>query len=206
MFDARLRRLAGRPLDRLGAALADRGVPAVAVTLAGFAAGILAIPALALQAYGVALALILANRAFDGLDGAVARHAGPTDFGGFIDIVCDFVVYAGFVFGFACGRPDMALPAAFLIFSFVGTGTSFLAFAIAAAKRGISTDSHGLKSFYYLGGLTEATETTALFAAVCLWPEAFAWLAYGFGALCWVTTATRVAQARLLLADSGRPT
>jgi phosphatidylglycerophosphate synthase len=199
MFDARLRALAGRPLDRLGAALAARGVPASAVTLAGFAAGGLAVLALAVQAYGAALGLILANRALDGLDGAVARHHGLTDFGGFLDIVCDFVVYAGIVFGFALGRPDMALPAAFLIFSFVGTGTSFLAFAVAAAKRGISTGSHGAKSFYYLGGLTEATETTALFLAICLWPDGFAWLAYGFGALCWVTTATRVAQARALL-------
>lgn len=199
MLDARLRRLAGRPLDRLGEALASRGLSAEAVTAAGFGVGGLAAAALAVQAYWPALALILANRLLDGLDGAVARHRGPTDFGGFLDIVCDFVVYAGIVLGFALGRPDMALPAAFLIFSFVGTGTSFLAFAVAAAKRGISTGSHGAKSFYYLGGLTEATETTALFLAICLWPDGFAWLAWGFGALCWATAATRVAQARALL-------
>ena len=191
--------MAGRSLDRVGAGLAARGVTAAAVTLAGFAVGGLAMLALAAQHYGAALALILANRALDGLDGAVARHRGPTDFGGFLDIVSDFVVYAGIVFGFALGRPDMALPAAFLIFSFVGTGTSFLAFAIAAAHRGLETDARGTKSFYYLGGLTEATETTAVFAVMCLWPDGFAWLAYGFGALCWVTTATRVAEARALL-------
>ena len=65
--------------------------------------------------------------AADGLDGAVARHVGVTDLGGYLDIVLDFLIYSGIVFGFAVGRPDQALPAAFLIFSFVGTGTAFLA-------------------------------------------------------------------------------
>jgi hypothetical protein len=45
---------------------------------------------------------------------------------------------------------------AILIFSFVGTGSSFRAYAIMAAKRGVSTELRGRKSLYYLGGLTEA--------------------------------------------------
>ena len=35
----------------------------------------------------------------------------------------------------------------------------------------------------------------ALFAALCLFPDAFPWLAWGFGALCWFTTAARIAAA-----------
>jgi len=100
------------------------------------------------------------------------------------------------VFFFAAGRPEQALPAAFLIFSFVGTGSSFLAYAIFAAKRGITTDIRGTKSLYYIGGLTEGTETIALFIAICLFPDAFPWLAWGFGAMCWITTAARIAAAR----------
>jgi hypothetical protein len=88
------------------------------------------------------------------------------------------------------------VPAAFLILSFVGTGTSFLAFAILAAKRGLASEARGRKSLYYLGGLTEGTETIAVFAAFCLFPSEFAVLAYGFGALCWLTTAARVVAAR----------
>ena len=199
MLDAHIRSLAGRSLERVGAGLTARGVSAAAVTLVGFAVGLSAMLALAFRYDLLAVWLILANRGLDAVDGAVARQQGPTDFGGFLDIVCDFVIYSGVVFAFAVGRPDMALPAAFLIFSFVGTGSSFLAFAIPAARRGLETDARGVKSFYYLGGLTEATETTAVLVLMCLWPAAFPWLAFGFGTLCWVTTATRIGQARALL-------
>ncbi|EWY37124.1 membrane protein [Skermanella stibiiresistens SB22] len=195
MLDARLRPLIDPPLNRIGAALARRGVGADAVTLAGFLVGAASFPALALGAYGTALVLILLNRVMDGLDGAVARHAGATDFGGYLDIVCDFLFYSGVVFFVAVGRPEDALPAAFLIFSFVGTGSSFLAYAIMAAKRGITTEIRGAKSLYYLGGITEGAETIALFVVICLFPTAFAPLAWVFGALCWLTTAARVAAA-----------
>ncbi len=191
-----MRRIIDPPLDRIGRRLAAAGISANAVTVAGFGIGLLAIPLLAAEWYGLALAAILVNRLADGLDGAVARCTTLTDFGGYLDIVCDFIVYSGVAFGFALARPENAVPAAFLVLSFVGTGTSFLAFATLAAKRGLSSEARGRKSLYYLGGLTEGTETIAIFVAMCLWPAAFAWLAYGFGVLCWLTTAARVATAR----------
>ena len=196
MLDSRLRPLIDRALSRSGQGLARWGVSPDALTLAGFLLGLAGAGALAAEAYGLGLALILANRVCDGLDGAVARQVGSTDFGGFLDIVCDFVVYSALVFGFAVGRPDQALAAAFLILSFVGTGTSFLAFAVIAAKRGVSTTSRGHKAFYYVGGLTEGTETIALFVVMCLFPNWFPFLAYGFGTLCWVTTIGRMLEAR----------
>ena len=118
-----------------------------------------------------------------------------SDLGGYLDIVLDFLFYSGVVFFFAVGRPEEALPAAFLIFSFVGTGASFLAFAAVAAKRGITTAARGEKSIYYLGGLTEGSETIALFVAICLFPQHFAWFAWTFGALCWLTTTVRITMA-----------
>ena len=195
MLDPMMRRLVDPPLNAVGKRLAGAGIHANAVTWAGFAFGVAAMVALAFQHYWLALALIAANRVADGLDGAVARHVGVTDLGGYLDIVLDFLVYSGVVFGFAIGRPDQALAAAFLIFSFVGTGSSFLAYATMAAKREISTDLRGRKSLFYIGGLTEGTETIALFVAICLLPQWFAWLAYGFGALCWLTTGARIAAA-----------
>jgi phosphatidylglycerophosphate synthase len=196
MLDSCMRRIIDPPLDRIGRRLAAAGVSANAVTVAGLAVGLLAIPLLAAEWYGLALAAILVNRLADGLDGAVARHTTLTDFGGYLDIVCDFIVYSGVAFGFAVARPENAVPAAFLILSFVGTGTSFLAFAILAAKRGLASEARGRKSLYYLGGLTEGTETIAVFAAFCLFPGVFPLLAYVFGALCWLTTAARVMTAR----------
>ena len=197
MLDARLRRVIDPPLDRIGAALAGAGVTANAVTLAGFLFGLAAMALIAAGGYLPGLLCLLLNRLADGLDGAVARHAGPpSDLGGFLDILADFILYSGIVFAFALADPAAnALAAAFLIFSFVGTGSSFLAFAVMAAKRGLSTDVRGRKSLYYLGGLTEGTETILVFVAFCLFPAAFVPLALIFGALCWLTTATRAAVA-----------
>jgi phosphatidylglycerophosphate synthase len=196
MLDARLRLLIDPLLDRMGRPLAARGVRADHVTLAGFAIGLAAVPALAWQAWSLALVLILASRLLDGIDGAVARASAPTDFGGFLDIVCDFVFYAAVPLGFALARPENALPAIFLVVAFVGTGASFLAYAALAAKHGLSTDLRGAKAIYYLGGLTEGFETILCFALMCLFPDAFALLAWIFGAMCWITTASRVAAAR----------
>jgi len=194
MLDARLRPWIDPALDRMARPLAARGVSANAVTLAGFALGLAAVPALAAQQPLLALALILANRLLDGVDGAIARAAGPSDFGGFLDIVCDFVFYAAVPLGFALAAPHHAIAAAFLIFSFVGSGSAFLAYAILAAKRGAAEPPR--KAFHHLGGLTEGFETILCFGLMCLFPGAFAWLAWIFGALCWITAATRILAAR----------
>lgn len=172
--------------------LAARGVRADWITLAGFGIGVLAVPALAMGWHGVALALIAFNRLADGLDGAVARVAGPTDRGAFLDIALDFVFYALVPLGFALADPGAnAVAALFLVAGFVGTGSSFLAFSVIAERRGLSARDYPGKGIHYLGGLTEGFETIAVFVAMCLMPEAFAVLAYGFAAACAVTTLTR---------------
>lgn len=199
MLDGTLRPFIEPPLDRLGLRLAHAGVSANAMTLGGFAVGLLALPLLAAGAYGGALVAILINRLADGLDGAIARRRGASDLGGYLDIVCDFMFYGAVVFGFALAAPDNGLAAAFLLLAFIGTGGSFLAFAAMAARRKIETRSRGPKSLYYLGGLTEGTETIAFFVACCIFPGAFAPLAWIFAAACWITTATRVISAWRML-------
>lgn len=163
------------------------------VTVVGFLIGMGAIPALWQQQYYLALGLILLNRLFDGLDGALARLVGPSDAGGYLDITLDFLFYSGIVWGFALADPSTnALAAATLIFSFVGTGSSFLAFAILAAKRNIDSITYPQKSFYYLGGLTEGTETIIALSVFCLFPDHFPVLAYSFAGLCWITIVSRI--------------
>lgn len=197
MFDARLRPLIDPPLDAIASTLEKSGLSANFVTVLGFGVGLGGAVTIAYGELLLGLILILINRVLDGLDGALARRLGPTDFGGFLDIVLDFLFYSAIPLSFAVLAPgDNAVAAAFLIFSFMGTGSSFLAFAVVAAKHGLSTEIRGRKSFYYLGGLTEGAETIAFFIACCIFPERFAMLAYIFGALCWVTTATRIAAAR----------
>jgi len=202
MFDHRFRKLIDPPLDWAAAALGRSGLTANAVTVAGFVIGVGACVALAFRLDWLALGLIAVNRIADGLDGALARRLGPTDLGGYLDIVLDFLFYSGVPFGFAVGRPEFALPACFLVFSFVGTGSSFLSFAAVAAKLGLSTEVRGKKAIYYLGGLTEGAETIAAFVLICIFPNWFAWIAWVFGGLCWVTTATRIATSVIALRRS----
>jgi hypothetical protein len=61
-----------------------------------------------------------------------------------------------------------------------------------AEKRQLKDTALPDKSFYFLGGLTEATETIVAFAAMCLWPQWFAPIAYSFAVLCVITTALRI--------------
>mgnify|MGYP006195356587 CR=1 FL=1 len=169
------------------------GVGADAISVTGFAIGMAAAGAIAAQHYLAGLALLLLSRLMDGLDGAVARATRPTDRGGFLDITLDFLFYASIPLAFALADPGQnALPAAVLLASFIGTGSSFLAFAIVAAQRGLQSHDFPDKGFYFLGGLTEATETLAAFIAMCLWPAWFPQIACGFAALCAITTALRI--------------
>ncbi len=180
-------------MTRAARALVRLGVGADAISLAGFAIGMAAAAAIAFQQFLPGLALLLLSRLMDGLDGAVARATTPTDRGGFLDITLDFLFYAAIPLAFALADPvTNALPAAVLLAAFIGTGSSFLAFAAVAEKRRLRSLAFPDKSFYFLGGLTEATETIAAFAAMCLWPQWFAPIAYGFAALCGVTIALRI--------------
>ncbi|MFC3228950.1 CDP-alcohol phosphatidyltransferase family protein [Marinibaculum pumilum] len=192
MLDPLMRRLIDPPLRRAGATLARAGIGADGITLLAFVAGLAAAAAVALGQTWIGLALLALNRLGDGLDGAVARATGATDRGAFLDIVLDFVFYGLMVLGFAVAAPQNALPAAFLLASFMGTGASFLGYAVLAGKRGLSTDLRGRKSFFHMGGLTEGTETIAFLVLCCLFPQYFPLFAWIFGAACWLTALSRV--------------
>ena len=175
-------------------------VGADAVTLSGFAVGMAAAACIAAGSERWGLALLLASRLMDGLDGAVARLTTPTDRGAFLDITLDFLFYASIPLAFALANPVAnALPAAVLLAAFIGTGSSFLAFSALAGKRGLLSADYPSKGIYYLGGLTEATETLICFALMCVWPQHFALWAYGFAALCGLTVMTRLVVAWRLL-------
>jgi phosphatidylglycerophosphate synthase len=196
MLDAAMRRYIDPPLDRLGAGLHRRAISANQVTLFGLGAGLAAAAAIALGAPLVGLVLILVSRLADGLDGAVARHAGVTDFGGFLDIACDFLFYAAIPLGFVLADPAAnAVAGAALLASFYFNGTTFLGYAILAERRGLTTRARGLKSLYFTGGLLEGTETILFFVAFCLLPGQFPLLALVFAAGCLVTGTSRILLA-----------
>lgn len=202
MLDAPLRKLIDPPLERAATVLARLGVHADWVTWTGFVLGLAAVPAIAFHVYWGGLALIFLNRLFDGLDGAIARHTSVSDAGAFLDIALDFIFYAAVPFAFALAMPERALAAAYLIFSFIASGSTFLAYAVLAGKRGLATERNGRKSFYHIGGLAEGSETFLAFAVACVFPDRFSTVCYVYGTLCFVTGGTRIAAA---LADFREP-
>jgi phosphatidylglycerophosphate synthase len=197
MLDAAIRRLIDPPLDRMGRRLARAGVGADAVTLVGLGLGLVAAGLIAAGWTWLALVPLVASRLADGLDGAVARATRRSDFGGYLDIVADFLFYGAVPLGFVLLDPGAnGVAGAVLLLAFYVNGASFLGFAVLAEKRGIETRAQGLKNLYNSGGLLEGTETIAFLVAVCLWPGGFAPLAAAFAALCFRTTLLRVLHAR----------
>lgn len=189
MFDRAALKISKPFVDALAKQIGKSGWSAIQVTIVAFGFGMLSVLLIAFGHSHLALAPLLIGRLLDGVDGAVARLTQPTDRGAFLDISLDFIFYAAVPLAFATVDP---LAAAVVLAAFVSTGTSFLAYAIMAEKRGEISADYPYKSFYYLGGLTEGTETVACFVLMCLWPQNFAILAYIYAVMCLVTTSTRI--------------
>lgn len=196
MLDAHLRPLIDPPLTKLAKFFIRIGVTANMVTLFGFFIGVCAMIMIACNKYEIGLFLICTNRLCDGLDGAVARNSLSSNFGGFLDIVCDFIFYSGIVFAFGISDPSKLFYSAFLIFSFTGPMSSFLAYNIIATKLEKLSDKNGIKSFYHSTGLCEGSETILLLVLLCVIPQYHNILCITYGILCWVTTIDRIFCAR----------
>ena len=197
MFDSTLRPYINPPLNQL-ARIIGKGATGTGLTVFGLIIGLTACVAAFLQYYDWALVLLLLNRLIDGLDGPVARYRKESsDFGGYLDIFCDYIVYGGFPLFMAGGTFDyMAMTAAaFVLFCIVLSGVSFLAFAIFATKKVMETNAQGKKSFYFSKGLMEGTETIIFLCLLCLFPNYFAVICCIFGILCLLTAALRVRKA-----------
>jgi phosphatidylglycerophosphate synthase len=174
-------------------ALQSLGLHADQVTLLGFVIGMGSAFAIAQQQFTLGLVLLLVGRVCDGIDGALARLTAPTQRGAFLDITFDFLFYASIPLAFAWADPAAnALAAAVLLAAFIGTASTFLAFATLAAQRGLTSAAYPSKGIYYLGGLTEGTETLICFVLMCLWPAHFVLFAGVFAALCLLTITTRL--------------
>lgn len=196
MLDGWARRGIDPVLEVIGRWLARAGVSANAVTLAAFTIGIAAAGAIVAGWFLTGLALLLASRLGDGLDGAVAKANGMTDFGGYLDIVLDFAFYGAIPLAFVLADPAAnAVAGAVLLLSFYVNGSSFLAYAVMAEKRWMQGKARGEKSLFFTTGLAEATETLIVFVAFCLFPAWFAPIAYVFAALTFYTALSRIVLA-----------
>lgn len=196
MLDGVMRKLIDPPLNHMGKNLARAGFSANAMTLFGLLAGLGGAGLIMFGFYGFALVLIIVSRIADGLDGALARATKTTDFGGYFDIVADFLFYGAVPLGFAfANQQQNALVAAVLLLAFYVNGASFLGYAVLAERQKLSTRARGEKNLYFTAGLLEGTETIGFFIIICIWPNLFALFASIFAALTFLTAFARIWSA-----------
>lgn len=198
MLDNRARAALAPALTAAGQRLAGAGVRPIALTAAGWVVGVGACVAAGFGLWPVALGLWLANRLLDGLDGAVARAGdGVTDRGGFLDIVADFSIYAGFVLGVAVAEPGARLACVVLLSAYYVSGTAFLALSSLVEKRRASLGDG--RSLRFVGGLAEGTETVVVYVLFAVLPGAAALIAWVFATMVAITAVQRVVVAIRIL-------
>ena len=151
-----------------------------AITVLALVVGLAAASAAALQWYWVALGLWLLNRVLDGLDGMVARtHARQSDFGGYLDIVLDFVVYAAVPIGLYLGNPSgtNALALILLLSSFYVNAASWMYLSAILEKRAVGAGVRGeLTTVTMPNGLVGGAETILFYSVFLVWPGGLPWL------------------------------
>lgn len=198
MLDTAARRLTGPPLDRGAKRIASLGVSPTTITATGWVAGVAACLAVTRGAWGLALSLWLLNRLLDGLDGAVARQVGPTEFGGFLDILADFSIYSGFVLAIAIEVPEARLACVALLVAYYVSGTAFLALS-SILERLHSEHYRDTRSLRFIGGLAEGTETVIAYALITILPQHAETIVWVFTAAVAVTALQRVVEGAVTL-------
>lgn len=207
MLDPLARRALAPALTRTGNRLADAGVSALAVTALGFAVGLGACVAAGLGWWWWALALWLLNRVLDGLDGPVARRRGSSELGGFLDIVADFTIYAGFVIGVAVAVPSARLACVTLLAAYYVSGATLLALSSLLERLDRAGDGESTtgqpddRSLRFVGGLAEGTETVVAYTLICVVPSYAEPIAWIFAAVVAVTAVQRASYGVRLLAS-----
>lgn len=175
------------------------GVRPLLLTALGWLAGIGACAAVVAEAWNVALVLWLLNRLLDGLDGAVARQVGPTDLGGFVDIVADFSIYAGFVLAVAIAVPEARLACTALLVAYYVSGTAFLALSSLLERRRAADLHRDERSLRFVGGIAEGTETVIAYALFTILPQHAEAIAWVFTVAVALTALQRITEGVLVL-------
>ncbi len=184
---------------KFGEYISNLNISANLISIIGFIIGLSAINFIAMESYATALFVILINRFFDGLDGAVARaEKKASDFGAFLDVTLDYIFYAGIIFGFAWARPeDNAVPAAFLLFALISSSTVNLAYTLVKYKKHIEKEDNieiAESPFYFLG-FAQGYETIIALILFCLMPTLFLPIALIFGFLSLIKTLSKITSS-----------
>lgn len=181
MLDAVVRRRLDPALDRVARVLDRPGVTPGRLSVVGLVVALASATLAAFALWPWALAAWLVSRVLDGLDGPLARRrGGGTEAGGFLDITADFAAYGTGVVGVALGVTGTLTGgdavawewAAFLavLLAYYLNGAAFLAFSSAAERAGTRLEDG--RTFSFIGGLAEGTETILVHSLWLLVPAA----------------------------------
>lgn len=150
------------------------------VTGVALLVGIAAAVSLAFGQYWLGLALWIANRVLDGLDGTIARLTEQqTDLGGYLDILGDMIIYAIIPIALVIAAPSPALYIALiaLLASFYINGGSWMLLSSILEKRNQGAKTQKEQTTVTMPtGLIEGGETIAFFCAFIIFPQALFWL------------------------------
>ncbi|MCB0064962.1 MAG: CDP-alcohol phosphatidyltransferase family protein [Caldilineaceae bacterium] len=171
MQDAYLRRQKDRLLTpMIGSAFAS--IHPNTLSVIAMLIGLGSVVAIVWQLYTIGLFLWAVNRVMDGLDGVVARvYQKQSDFGGFLDLVLDFVIYLTVPIAFLIAMPTAAnlWAGIALLTSYVMNSISWTTLAALLEKRQRhSTDR--LTSMEMPTGLVEGAETILFYTLFYLFP------------------------------------
>jgi phosphatidylglycerophosphate synthase len=198
VFDDLLRGVKDRLLAPFVRMLGSAFNPAL-VSLLALAAGGAAALLAAERNYAWALAGWLLNRVLDGLDGALARAQGrASDLGGYLDILCDFAVYALVPIGLVAGSPTPAgwHALAWLLASFYLNAASWMYLAAVLERRNLRQPGSGsLTSITMPAGLVAGTETIVFYGLFLLFPAQLVPLFFLMAALVVVSVTQRAVWA-----------
>ncbi|QEL10734.1 CDP-alcohol phosphatidyltransferase family protein [Kushneria phosphatilytica] len=174
MLDRWLRRATQPPLRWLARHSIYWRVTPLGASLTGLALAVFVMVMLVLNYYMAALAGLLLNRFFDGLDGALARAMGEDETAGrFLDTCLDSLYRVLFLIGFALADPSRnTLPALILMATSGVLDMGIAQFeAQTGQRRGVLRHAHW--SLRLLDMITHATPRLLILVAACVWPERF---------------------------------
>lgn len=193
------------PKKHLYAPLARLKLAPNTVTWAGFVLGLLCAAVTALGAFKAAFALWVLNRFVDGLDGELARTQGTqTDYGGYLDIVCDFIIYTAIPIALVFASPSETrwLLLALLLGSFFVNAASLMYLAALLEKRGLGADFQGEKTSITMPpALIEGAETVLFYSLFLLFPQHLNPLFALMATLVYINVGQRLAWAGSHLRD-----
>ena len=171
MFDRQLRPLK----DLLITPLADAGGRVLSpnvVSLLAFVAGMVCIVSVTFDCPVAAMILWAINRVLDGLDGLIARRGGKaSDAGGYLDIMLDFLVYAGIPLAMAWAEPGLSFACAVMLASFYVNSASWMYLSALLEKHGNGASNRGeATSVSMPAGVVEGSETIVFYSLMILAP------------------------------------